>query len=413
MLYHMHEMQRAAVAPVRLMAEAMQQLYSNPFVPLAYTRFGRTVAASCEMIERSTRRYKKPGFDLPTTTIDGQTVAVEEHVVLRKTFCHLLHFRRVGAEDRKDPKVLLVAPLSGHWATLLRGTVEALLPDHDVYITDWQDAREVPLAFGRFDLDDYIDMMVEMIHLLGAPLHVMAVCQPSVPMMAAVSLMAAAGDPLQPASMTLMGGPIDTRANPTKVNEFAVKRTIHWFERNVVHIVPMNHAGRGRRVYPGFLQLSGFMSMNLERHVDAHLQLFNHMIEGDGDSAEQHRDFYDEYMSVIDLPADYYLQTIRTVFQEHHLPRGLMTHRGTPVNPGLITRTALMTVEGERDDISGPGQTYAAHALCSALPEDMRRHHLQASVGHYGIFNGRRWREEVLPNVRDFIRAHDRAVLAD
>lgn len=411
MLYHMHELHHAAVAPVRLLAEAMQTLYSHPWMPLSYTQFGRAVAAGCELLERTTRRYKKPEFNLPLTTIGGKAVPVTEVAVARKTFCDLLHFERRDAAAG-DPKVLVVAPLSGHYATLLRGTVEGLLPDHEVYITDWKDAREVPQAFGHFSLDDYIDYVRDFIHFLGPNVHVLAVCQPSVPVLAAVSLMAAADDPLQPASMVLMGGPIDTRVNPTKVNELATGRSLFWFEQNVVHTVPLNHPGRGRRVYPGFLQLTGFMSMNLDRHVDAHVKLFHHLIEGDGDSAEQHREFYDEYLSVMDLPVEYYLQTIKTVFQDHALPNGTMTWRGQTVDPSAIRKTALMTVEGEKDDITGNGQTKAAHDICTSLPDSMRLHHLQAKVGHYGVFNGRRWREEILPNVRRFIRYHDKSVLA-
>lgn len=407
MLYHMHELQHATAAPIRLMAGAIQQFYTHPWVPAAYTRFGRTVAATCELLERTTRRYPKPHFNLPHTLIDGRQVAVKEEVLLRKPFCHLLHFKR--DTDRRDPKILLVAPLSGHWATLLRGTVEALLPDHDVYITDWQDARDVSLLQGHFDLDDYIDYVTEFLRFLGPDLHVLGVCQPSVPVMAAVSLMAAEDDPMQPASIILMGGPIDTRMAPTKVNEFATERDMSWFEKNVIHTVPLNHPGRGRRVYPGFVQLTGFMSMNMDRHVDAHVKMYKHMVQGDGDNAKQHREFYDEYLSVMDLPAEFYLQTIRTVFKDHLLPKGEMMSRGRRVDPSAIRKTALMTVEGERDDITGPGQTYAAHALCSSLPENMRRHHLQPKVGHYGVFNGRRWREEIMPNVRDFIRTHDKA----
>ncbi|MBF0306605.1 MAG: polyhydroxyalkanoate depolymerase [Alphaproteobacteria bacterium] len=393
MLYHMHEMRRAAVAPLRLMAESMRRWYGNPWMPIAHTPLGRTIAAGCEMLERTTRRYPKPAFDLG------------EEIVWRSDFCQLLRFRRQA--EGEVPRVLVVAPLSGHHATLLRDTVEGLLADHEVYVTDWLDAREIPAARGRFDLDDYIDLLRELLVFLGPRAHVLAVCQPSVPVLACVALMAADDDPAQPASMVLMGGPIDTRVNPTKVNEMATSRTLAWFERNVIHAVPANHAGAGRRVYPGFLQLTGFMSLNVDRHVDAHVKMFGHLVEGDGDSAERHRAFYDEYMSVMDLPAEYYLQTIQTVFQEHALPRGAMTHQGRAIDPGAIRRTALMTVEGERDDISGPGQTKAAHDLCTGLPEGMRRHHLQAGVGHYGIFNGRRWREEILPNVRDFIRTHD------
>jgi poly(3-hydroxybutyrate) depolymerase len=407
MLYHLHEIQHHAFAPMRMLAEAMQSVYSHPWVPMAYTKFGRTVAATAELVERTTRRYPKPPFNLPTTTVDGETVHVVEQVAKHTPFCNLLHFKR-SVEGRNDPKVLLLAPMSGHFATLLRGTVETLLHEHDVYITDWIDARHVPMAHGDFNLDDYIDLLVEFMEFLGPDTHVMAVCQPSVPMMCAVSLMAAEGNPNQPRSMIMMGGPIDTRVNPTKVNDVATHKPHSWFERTVIHSVPMSYAGHGRKVYPGFLQLHGFMSMNLERHVGEHVKLFQNMVKGDGDSAAQHREFYDEYLSVMDLPADYYLETIRKVFQEHHLPRGVMVSRGRKVDPGAIRHTALMTIEGEKDDITGIGQTKAAHDLCCNLAPEKHRYHLQPKVGHYGVFNGRRWREEVYPNVREFIRQHDR-----
>ncbi len=410
MLYNMHEMQHAALTPVRFAAEALQHFYTNPWVPAAYTGFGRTVAASCELLERTTRKYRKPEFGLPTTVIHGETVAVTEEQALCTGFCTLLHFAREGVHGQ--PRVLLVAPMSGHYATLLRGTVEAMLPDYDLYITDWVDAREVPIERGSFDLDDYVDLMARFLRHLGPNTHVVAVCQPSVPVLAAISLMAADDDPCQPASMVLMGGPIDTRINPTKVNEFATTRPFSWFADHVIHGVPLNCPGRGREVYPGFIQLTGFMAMNADRHVDAHMKLFQHLVRGDGDSAEQHRDFYDEYLSVMDLPAEFYLQTIGQVFQDHLLPQGLMTCRGSPIDPSLIRRTALMTVEGEKDDITGPGQCLAAHNLCTGLPPGMRRHHLQPKVGHYGIFHGRRWRQEILPNVSEFIRHHDATLLA-
>jgi poly(3-hydroxybutyrate) depolymerase len=407
MLYHLHEMQHHAFAPMRMLAEAMQSVYSHPWVPMAYTRFGRAVAATAELVERTTRRYPKPPFNLHTTTVDGETVGVVEQVVKETPFCNLLHFKR-GVEGRNDPKILLLAPMSGHFATLLRGTVETMLHEHDVYITDWIDARQVPMAQGNFTLDDYIDLLVELIDFLGPDTHVMAVCQPSVPMLCAVSLMAAQNHPSQPRSMIMMGGPIDTRINPTKVNDVATHKPHSWFERTVIHTVPITYAGHGRRVYPGFLQLHGFMSMNLERHVGEHVKLFQNMVKGDGDSAAQHREFYDEYLSVMDLPADYYLETIRKVFQEHHLPRGVMVSRGRKVDPGAIRHTALMTIEGEKDDITGVGQTKAAHDLCCNLAPEKHRYHLQPKVGHYGVFNGRRWREEVYPNVREFIRNQER-----
>jgi poly(3-hydroxybutyrate) depolymerase len=420
-LYQFHELNHAVAAPLRMAARAAGSVFANPFIPAAYTGLGRTIAANAALLERVTRRYGKPRFGLGATLRDGHTVAVAEEVVFSRPFCDLLHFRRSasGQDDSgqdgseqdgraADPRLLVVAPLSGHHATLLRGTVEALLPDHDVYITDWRDAREVSILHGTYDLDDTIDDIIVMLRHLGPDTHVLAVCQPSVPVLAAVALMAAQDDPAQPASMILMGGPIDTRINPTQVNDLATTRPFAWFERNVIATVPMRYAGRGRRVYPGFLQLSGFMALNLDRHVDAHYQLWRNLVAGDGDQAAQHRDFYDEYLAVMDLPADYYLQTIRTVFQQHALPRGAMHHRGRKVTPWSIRRTALLTVEGEKDDITGLGQTRAAHDLCTSLPETMRRHHVQPKVGHYGLFNGRRWREEILPHVRDFVRTHDR-----
>lgn len=412
MLYHLHEFQHAALAPMRFFAEAIQNMCSHPWMPVSYTSLGRTIAASLELMERTTRRYAKPAFNLPTTVVDGKEVAVREVVVYEKPFCNLLHFQR--QTDRRDPRILVVAPVSGHYATLLRGTVEALLPDHDVYITDWVDARDVPLSEGAFSLDDYIDYMIEMFHFLGADTHVLAVCQPSVPVMAAISLMAEDNDPRQPSSLVLMGGPIDTRINPTKVNDMASTKPLSWFETHVINSVPFVHLGRGRKVYPGFLQLQGFMSLNADKHFGEHLKLFHNMVKGDGDSAEKHREFYDEYLAVMDLPAEYYLQTLQTVFIEHHLPQGKMVSRGRKIDPSLIRHTALMTIEGEKDDITGIGQTEAAHKLCSSLPESMRMHHLAPKVGHYGVFNGRRWREEIYPHVREFIRTHDKlTVLAD
>jgi poly(3-hydroxybutyrate) depolymerase len=403
MLYHLYDFHHAWMAPLRLTAETLQHVFSHPALPVSYTRIGRAIAAGSELFERATRRYPKPQFDLRETTVDGVPVPVAIECAQRTTFCNLLHFRR--AATRNDPKVLVVAPLSGHYATLLRGTVEGLLPDHDVYITDWINASLVPLADGRFDLDDYIDTVVDFLQQLGPDVHVIAVCQPSVPVLAAIALMAAAGDPAAPRSMTLMGGPIDTRVNPTKVNQVALHRPIEWFERTVVTRVPAGYPGFMRRVYPGFLQLTGFMSMNIDRHVGSALRHFQHLVRGDGESAGAHRAFYDEYLAVMDLSAEFYLQTVKSAFQDHVLPRGVMVSRGRPVEPAAITRTALMTVEGELDDISGVGQTYAAHALCANLPADKHRHLMQPGVGHFGIFNGRRWRTAILPQVRAFIRA--------
>jgi len=410
MLYTLHELHYAALTPLRMAAKSMQDLFTNPWVPASYTELGRHIAAGCEVLERTTRRYPKPEFGLTHTQIRGREVAVTEEVALVNDFCELRHFKRAGSHN--DPRVLLVAPLSGHHATLLRGTVASMLPDHDVYITDWIDARQVPADRGPFDLDDHIEMVMNFLRFLGPNTHVIAVCQPSPSVVAAVSLMAAEDDPCQPASMTLMGGPVDTRQSPTKVNELATHKKMHWFETQLIHAVPAPYAGMGREVYPGFIQLSGFMGMNLDRHLDAHVRFFHHLVQEDGDSADQHRRFYDEYLAVMDLPAEFYLQTIRTIFQEHALPNGTMTSRGRKVDPGAIHKTALLTVEGENDDITGAGQCEAAHRLCTGLPASMRQHHLQPKVGHYGVFNGRRWREEILPHVRAFIRRHDRAVLA-
>lgn len=405
MLYQVHELHQAALTPLRLAAEASQHVFENPYNLLSYTPAGRAVAAACHVFEHSTRPYGKPAFGLPRTTVNGKSVAVTEEIAHRKTFCQLKRFRR--DIETSDPRVLIVAPLSGHFATLLRGTVEALLPDHDVYITDWRDARHVPLRDGHFDLDDYIDYLIDFLHVLGPRTHVIAVCQPSVPALAAVSLMAAAKDPCAPSSMTLMGGPIDSRCSPTVPNRLAQERSIEWFEHSVITRVPVNYPGFMRRVYPGFLQLTGFMTMNLDRHVGAHIRLYNNLVKGDGDSAAQHRAFYGEYRSVMDLPAEYYLQTVKTVFQDHALPLGTMVSRGRPVEPRAIRRTALLTVEGELDDISGIGQTQAAHELCSSLPAAKKAHYLQQGVGHYGVFNGSKWRGQIAPRVKAFIRANN------
>ena len=408
--YQLYEFNHAALAPWRAIADATRLTFQNPFNPLSETAFGRSVAATAELFERTTRRYGKPEFGLHETVVDGRTVPVQERVVWSKPFCSLLHFEREVPKGRpEDPKLLIVAPLSGHYATLLRGTVEAMLPNHEVYITDWADARTVPLAAGRFDLDDYIDYVTDMFRLLGPGAHVMAVCQPSVPVLAAVALMSEDCDPDLPATMTLMGGPIDTRFAPTAVNRLAEAKGTEWFRRNVIMTVPFPQPGFMREVYPGFLQLTGFMSMNLDRHMTAHQELFSHLVSGDGDSAEKHRDFYDEYLAVMDLTAEFYLQTVETVFVRHALPNGEMRHRDRPVRPETIRRTALLTIEGERDDISGVGQTEAAHALCVNLSRGKKAHWLQPKVGHYGVFNGSRFRNEIVPRISEFIRKHSGA----
>ncbi|MEE4378220.1 MAG: polyhydroxyalkanoate depolymerase [Candidatus Competibacteraceae bacterium] len=407
MLYHVYEMQHAALTPVRVAADHTLHALRNPWNPLAYMPGAQFIAAACDQFEHLTRRYGKPKFGLHTTMIDGQEVHIEEEIVDRKTFGQLKHFRRQIDRD-DDPKVMIVAPMSGHYATLLRGTVEAMLPDHEVYITDWRDARDVPVFEGSFDFDDAIDYIIRFLETLGPNTHVMAVCQPCVPVLAAVALMASNLHDCTPASMTLMGGPVDVRHNPTQVNELAGSRPLSWFEKNVIVTVPPPNRGFMRRVYPGFLQLAGFMSMNLDRHFDAHRTIFRHLVVGDGESATAKREFYEEYLSVMDLTAEFYLQTIRTVFQDYSLPKGEMVWwDGEKVIPSAISRTALMTVEGEKDDICGLGQTHAAHELCVNLPDNMRNHYEQPGVGHYGIFNGRRWREEIAPRVKSFIRAHD------
>ena len=403
MIYTLHEMKRAVHAPVNLWAQAMQATFANPFSPWAWGPGSAKVAASSELLMRVIRHYDKPAFGLSETQVGGQAVAVHEQFVDDRPFCRLLHFRREVLRD--DPKVLVVAPLSGHHASLLRDTVRALLPEHDVYITDWLDARLVPVAAGDFHFDDYVAYVQAYLRLLGPNVHVLAVCQPTVPVLAAISLLAATGE-AGPRSMTLMGGPIDTRICPTAVNEFATRHSMRWFETRVIDRVPAKYPGFGRRVYPGFLQHAGFVSMNQDRHLQAHLDFYNHLVEGDGDSAEAHRRFYDEYNAVMDLPAEFYLETIRRVFKDHELPRGMMKVAGQSVEPALITQTALLTIEGSLDDISSPGQTDAAQDLCSALPETMRQRLLVEGVGHYGIFSGRRWREEIYPQVRDFIRCH-------
>ena len=404
--YQLYEMNHAVMGPVRAAADMTRLYFQNPLNPLTHTQIGKSVAAGCEVLERMTRRYGKPEFGLNETTVGGVKVPVHENVVWKRPFCDLIHFERATSARPKDPKILIVAPMSGHYATLLRGTVETLLPSAEVFITDWIDARMVPIQEGDFDLDDYIDYIISMLHFLGPDTHVIGVCQPSVPVLAAVAVMEGRDDPYVPSTMTLMGGPIDTRVAPTAVNDLAMSKGIDWFRNNVIMTVPFPHPGFMRRVYPGFLQLTGFMSMNLDRHMTAHRDFFQHLVDGDGDSAEKHRDFYDEYLAVMDLTAEFYLQTVETVFIEHALPMGTMMHGSTPVDCSKIRRTALLTVEGEKDDITGRGQTKAAHALCTNLPDDMKAHYEQPRVGHYGVFNGSRWRAEIAPRVLDFIRSN-------
>jgi poly(3-hydroxybutyrate) depolymerase len=410
MLYHFYDMNHAAFAPARALAEASLQFWQNDTNPLAKTPIGRTAAASLTLFERATRRFSKPAFNIGPVTIAGQKVAVREDVVLTLPFCRVLHFAKVDfpaePKGKSQPKLLIVAPMSGHYATLLRSTVETMLPDFDVYITDWVDARMVSRWSGKFDLDDYVDYLIKIFHHLAEPVSVMAVCQPSVPVLAAVALMNAAKDPLSPNGMILMGGPVDTRRNPTAVNLLAKEKGVDWFRDHVIMTVPFPHPGAMRRVYPGFLQLTGFMTMNLDRHMTAHRELFWHLVQGDGDGEDKHAIFYDEYMSVMDLTEEFYLQTVERVFIDHALPKGTYRHRGNLIDCGAITQTALLTIEGERDDISGVGQTEAAHDLCSGLSPAQKQHHLQLGVGHYGVFSGSKFRQHVAPIIGRFIAQH-------
>jgi poly(3-hydroxybutyrate) depolymerase len=408
-MYWFYEMGHAALNPSRAFADATRLFFKNPANPLTHTAYGKSVAASMELFERSTRRYRRPEWGIDSVTVGAERVPVHITTVWEQPFCRLLHFERAFARPprRPQPKLLIVAPMSGHYPTLLRGTVETFLPNHDVYMTEWIDARMEPLGEGRFDLDDYIDYVISMLHALGGDAHVIAVCQPSVPVMAAVALMEADKDPYVPHSMVLMGGPIDTRINPNGVNQLAKGRGINWFRSHVITKVPFPHPGIMRDVYPGFLQLHGFMSMNLDRHIEAHRNLFTNLVKGDGDSAQKHREFYDEYLAVMDLAAEFYLQTVDTVFIRHSLPKGEMMHRGRRIDPAAISRVALMTVEGENDDISSVGQTKPAHDLCANIPSDLKVHYVQPAVGHYGVFNGSRFRAEIAPRIADFVLSNN------
>jgi len=412
MLYHLYEMNHAVIAPLRAVVNVNRFFLDHDWNPFADSYPGKVASAALEVFDRVTKQYVKPSFGIDTIDMAGRTVAVTEEVVHSLPFGELIHFRRdldaLPAGRPSDPTVLIVAPLSGHYATLLRGTAKALIPDHDVYITDWRDAREVPLSVGRFDLDDYIDYVIDFIQHLGDDVHVIAVCQPGPAVVAATALMSAVDDPCVPSSVTLMGSPIDTRMSPTKPNELAMSKPLAWFESNVIMSVPFPNPGFMRRVYPGFLQLTGFMTMNLDRHLSAHHKLYSDLVVGDGDSAAAHRRFYDEYLAVMDLTAEYYLQTIDVVFQQHALPEGRMFHRDRKVETTAISKTALMTVEGELDDISGIGQTQAAHELFCNVPAGKQIDYIQGDVGHYGVFNGSRWRSEIAPRIRDFILSNRR-----
>ena len=408
MLYYLHEAQRLAMAPTRMMVNMARLGAGSPLNPWAFTPFGRHFNGVADMFEQMTKRYGKPEWGIDSTRIDGKDVPVEIEKIVSRTYCDLLHFRR--DTDRKDPKLLIVAPLSGHYATLLRGTVEAMLPDHDVYITDWQNCQMIPVTADQFNLNDNIDYVIDFLHYLGPNTHVLAVCQPSVPVLAAVSVMSGWGDICTPASMTLIGGPIDTRVNPTAVNQLAKANTIEWFEQNVIATVPPPYPGMTRKVYPGFIQLTNFISMNFDRHMASLGQLFEHLVEGDEEAADRKKAFYDEYLAVMDLPKEFYLQTVQTVFQDHSLPRGEMVNRWNPVLPEKIQNTAILCVEGELDDISGVGQTKAALDLTPNLAPERKAYHLEKGAGHYGVFNGGKWRRSIAPAIARFIRQHDHEI---
>ena len=414
MLYALHELAYTSAQPFRLGAELARSFWKSPLNPAGDTALGRTAYASAELFESVTRRYGKPAWGLETLTINDKTVRTVEQVVWQSPWVKMVRFaRNVGDLKRAGkpvaaPSVLIVAPLSGHYATLLRGTVETFLQDHDVYVADWVNARQVPVLEGRFDFYDYIDHVRQMLAQIGPRAHVVAVCQPGPPVLAACAVMAAENDPNRPASMMFMGSPIDARLSPTVTNQLAEEKPFAWFKSNMIHTVPWPYPGAGRRVYPGFVQLYSFMSMNEERHTDAHWTYFTDLVKGDGDGVEKHEQFYDEYLSVLDLTEEFYLQTIDLVFQDYTLAKGELVHRGKPVDLSAITDIGLMTVEGENDDISGVGQTQAAHILTPNIPTSRRVLYVQPDVGHYGVFNGRRFREEIYPRARDFIAANEK-----
>ena len=413
MLYALHEAAYYASQPWRAAARAAREFWTNPLNPAADSQMGRTIAAGADLFSNMTRRYGKPEWHIDQIEVNGHKVRVRPTTVWQTPWVKLVQFDRDMADMRRaghrelDPAVLIVAPLSGHYATLLRGTVEAFAPDHAVFVTDWSNARDVSVMEGKFDFHDYIDHIVQMLKVLGPRPHVVAVCQPGPPVLAAAALMAEDGDASRPASITIMGSPIDARQSPTVTNKLAEERPFTWFQKEMIYTVPPPYPGAGRRVYPGFVQLYSFMQMNAERHQEAHQRYFEDLVRGDGDSADRHREFYDEYLSVLDLTEEFYLQTIDIVFQKYALARGELTHRGRPVRTDLIKDIALMTVEGENDDISGIGQTQAAHALCKSIPEEMKLDYVQPKVGHYGVFNGKRFQSEIYPRVKDFIYRWD------
>jgi poly(3-hydroxybutyrate) depolymerase len=409
MLYELNEFKKAAMLPAHLWSEAAG-LFLN-VIPKEQSPFGRALVAGNELLERTTRHYVKPEFGIHHVTIKAngrvKKITITEETVFDRPFCNLLYFKRSNNKaifGKNDPNILIVAPLSGHHATLLRDTVRALLPDHNVWITDWKDARTIPLVDGPFSLDHYVDLLLDFLSHFQGNVHIMAVCQPVVPVLMATSYLSMIDSPYQPRSMILMGGPVDARINPGAVNLFAQEHSMEWFERNIITKIPNYYPGAMRSVCPGFIMLNGFMALNIERHQEASADLFKHLVQGDMETVEAHRTFYNEYRAVMDVPAEYFLQSVDRVFKKFDLPLGRMTFRGHPINPAFIRKTALLTIEGERDDISCPGQTYAAHRLCESLSSHQRDHYVQSNVGHYGIFNGKRWREEIKPRIAAFVR---------
>ncbi len=405
MIYAAYQAQADLLAPLRAVADlastALHDTWAGPTANLYF----RSLGGAAELVSRAHLTHERPAFGIDSVAVDGRDVGVVEEAALDVPFARLLHFRK--ETDTAQPRVLIVAPMAGHFPTLLRHTVRTMLAEHDVYLTDWRNARDVPLASGRFGIEDYVAHMILFLETIGPGAHVICVCQPCAALLAAVAVMAEDGHPAQPRSMTLMAGPIDTRVNPTRVNELANAHPLSWFEKNLISPVPGRFAGAHRRVYPGFMQLGAFLSMNFARHMRAHLDLFGHIVRGNDAKADASRSFYDEYFAVFDLPAEFYLETVARVFQQHHLPRGLFRFRGRRVDPAAIRRTALLTVEGERDDICAVGQTLAAHDLCSAIKPFRKKHYVQAGVGHYGVFSGKSWQNQIYPIVRNVILANE------
>ena len=405
MLYQIYQTYEDSLAPLQSMAASFGDVFGRSWFGFPQTQMQRGFAAACQMFAEGRLQHSRPAFGIDSVTIGNTAVPVTEENIRVTPFSTLLHFAK--ATPQPQPRVLLVAPMSGHFATLLRHTVRTMLPEHDIYITDWHNARDVPLSAGDFDFDDFIDHVIQCLEVLGPNSHIVAVCQPVVAVLAAVALMAQAGNPCQPRSMTLMAGPIDTRIKPTKVDDLAMEHSIEWFEANLISRVPACHTGARRQVYPGFLQIAAFMSMNLERHLRAFVRQFENLVDDDEKGVAAHKAFYEEYFAVMDLPASFYLQTVNRIFQKHELARGVLVSRGRKIEPAAIRRTALLTVEGENDDICSIGQTLAAQDLCKSIPMVRRNHHLQTGVGHYGVFSGRRWATEVYPRVRQMIQSNN------